>query len=190
MGGGNISLAADMISNKDDGDQSLQPRSLAASYNDVIRPLCDSLHKLRCMNVIEEGITLPTIVVIGDQSSGLCIRVPLIIRLQPISDNVSIRLEFHGETIALLDDGTKILEEIDRAIVNIKEISNLPLTLIVRKNTIPGLTIIDLPGIAVNSQSDNINNKISGMDSYVLLLIKIKDLSPKEINYVFHKLSD
>ncbi|KAL1806390.1 hypothetical protein ACET3Z_029458 [Daucus carota] len=44
--------------------------SLVSSYNDRIRPLLDAIDKLRELNVMQEGIQLPTIVVVGDQSSG------------------------------------------------------------------------------------------------------------------------
>nr|CAD1837443.1 unnamed protein product [Ananas comosus var. bracteatus] len=44
--------------------------ALAASYNDRIRPLLDAVDGLRHLKVTQEGIQLPTIVVVGDQSSG------------------------------------------------------------------------------------------------------------------------
>ncbi|GKC60138.1 hypothetical protein Tco_1087736 [Tanacetum coccineum] len=72
---------------------------LFRSYNDIVRLLLDIVHKLGCMNIIDGGtITLPTIVVIGDQSSaislpcGIHTRVLLIIRLQHHSDS---DLELH-----------------------------------------------------------------------------------------------
>ncbi|GKC91582.1 dynamin-related protein 4C-like protein [Tanacetum coccineum] len=85
------------------------------------------------MNVIDEGtITLPTIVVIGDQSSGkssviesltgislpcgIRTRVPLIIRLQHHSDPSFIsqlHLEYKGKSVPVNED--RILEEISLA---------------------------------------------------------------------------
>ncbi|KAJ1426184.1 P-loop containing nucleoside triphosphate hydrolase [Sesbania bispinosa] len=73
---------------------------IVSSYNDRIRPVLDAVENLRRLNIAKEGIQLPTIVVVGDQSSGkssvleslagislprrqgICTRVPLIMRLQ------------------------------------------------------------------------------------------------------------
>lgn len=47
-----------------------------------------------------------------------------------------------------------------------KGISNVPLTLVVKKNGVPDLTMIDLPGITrvpVYDQPENIYEQISGM---------------------------
>ncbi|KAF3657566.1 Dynamin-related protein 4C [Capsicum annuum] len=73
---------------------------IVASVNDRIRPLLDCVDRLHHLNIMQEGIQLPTIVVVGDQSSGkssvleplagiilpkgqgICTRVPLIMRLQ------------------------------------------------------------------------------------------------------------
>ncbi|GKA40833.1 retrotransposon protein, putative, ty1-copia subclass [Tanacetum coccineum] len=71
------------------------------------------------MNVIDGGtITLPTIVVIGDQSSGL--------------NDPSI----------------------------VYKMTHVPLTLVVKKNSFPDLTIVDLPGIPVHDQSNNNSKKL------------------------------
>ncbi|KAG5583118.1 hypothetical protein H5410_053745 [Solanum commersonii] len=43
---------------------------IVASVDDRIRPLLDCVDKLRHLNIMQEGIQLPTIVVVGDQSSG------------------------------------------------------------------------------------------------------------------------
>ena len=91
---------------------------IVTSYNDRIRPLLDAIDKLRHLNVAKEGIQLPTIVVVGDQSSGkssvleslagislprgqgICTRVPLIMRLQhhPTLEPV-LYLEFNGKVV-------------------------------------------------------------------------------------------
>ncbi|PWA91361.1 dynamin central domain-containing protein [Artemisia annua] len=44
---------------------------LVTSYNDKIRPILDAVDKLRCLKVNQEGISLPTIVVVGDQYKNL-----------------------------------------------------------------------------------------------------------------------
>ncbi|KAL3652686.1 putative dynamin-related protein 4A [Castilleja foliolosa] len=69
---------------------------IISSYNDRIRPLLDAIDRLRNLKIMQEGIQLPTIVVVGDQSSGkssvleslagislprgqgICTRVPLV----------------------------------------------------------------------------------------------------------------
>lgn len=91
---------------------------IISSYNDEIRPLLDTIDKLRKLNVMEEGIQLPTIVVVGDQSSGkssvleslagislprgdgICTRVPLVMRLKRSpSPEPKIWLEFNGKNV-------------------------------------------------------------------------------------------
>lgn len=58
-----------------EGKRNLQMTShdelnLSQSYNERIRPLLDAVDTLRNLGVVKEGIRLPTIVVIRDQSSG------------------------------------------------------------------------------------------------------------------------
>uniref|UniRef100_A0A1J3JUE3 Putative dynamin-related protein 4A n=1 Tax=Noccaea caerulescens TaxID=107243 RepID=A0A1J3JUE3_NOCCA len=91
---------------------------IVSSYNDRIRPLLDTVDKLRNLNVMREGIQLPTIVVVGDQSSwkssvleslagislprgqGICTRVPLVMRLQgSTSPEPEIWLEYSDKVV-------------------------------------------------------------------------------------------
>ncbi|KAB5563790.1 hypothetical protein DKX38_003844 [Salix brachista] len=91
---------------------------IVSSFNDRIRPLLDAVDKLRHLQVMKEGIQLPTIVVVGDQSSGkssvleslagislprgqgICTRVPLIMRLQHhTAPEPELSLEFSGKTV-------------------------------------------------------------------------------------------
>ncbi|KAG5539881.1 hypothetical protein RHGRI_020187 [Rhododendron griersonianum] len=129
---------------------------LMFSLNERIRPLLDAVDKLRHLKVAQEGIQLPTIVVVGDQSAGkssvleslagislprgqgICTRVPLIMRLQ---HHPHARAPFGG-------------------------ISNTPLTLVVKKRGVPDLTMVDLPGITrvpVHGQPEDIYEQISGI---------------------------
>ncbi|KAK8921019.1 Dynamin-related protein 4C [Platanthera zijinensis] len=48
--------------------------ALTTSYNEEVRPLLDAVHRLRQLKIMQEGIQLPTIVVVGDQSSYVCVR--------------------------------------------------------------------------------------------------------------------
>ncbi|KAF8038496.1 hypothetical protein BT93_B1137 [Corymbia citriodora subsp. variegata] len=161
---------------------------LAASYDDQIRPLLDAIDRLRNLNVMKEGIQLPTIVVVGDQSSGkssvleslaginlprgqgICTRVPLIMRLQhnPRADCPELYLEFDGKVVHTDEDN--ISEAINDATDEIaghgKGISNAPLTLVVKKDGVPDLTMVDLPGITrvpVHGQPEDIYEQISEM---------------------------
>ncbi|PIN07240.1 Vacuolar sorting protein VPS1, dynamin [Handroanthus impetiginosus] len=134
---------------------------------------------------MQEGIQLPTIVVVGDQSSGkssvleslagislprgqgICTRVPLIMRLQnnPNPDP-ELFLEFNEKTVPTDED--KIADDISIATEEIagkgKGISGNPLTLIVKKKGVPDLTMVDLPGITrvpVHGQPEDIYEQIS-----------------------------
>ncbi|XP_008441747.2 dynamin-related protein 4C-like isoform X1 [Cucumis melo] len=157
---------------------------LIISYNDRIRPLLDAVDKLRHLMIMREGIQLPTIVVVGDQSSGkssvleslagislprgqgICTRVPLIMRLQNHPDpEPELVLEYNGKKIHT--DESFIAEDICTATEEIagsgKGISKAPLTLIVKKNGVPDLTMVDLPGITrvpVKDQPEDIYDQI------------------------------
>ncbi|XP_061990753.1 dynamin-related protein 4C-like [Rosa rugosa] len=160
---------------------------IVSSYNDKIRPLLDAVDKLRNLMVMDEGIQLPTIVVVGDQSSGkssvleslaginlprgqgICTRVPLIMRLQHhASVEPELSLEYNGRVDRTNEDN--ISEDIVKATSVIagggKGISNTPLTLLVKKNGVPDLTMVDLPGITrvpVHGQPENIYDQIRDM---------------------------
>ncbi|XP_043705666.1 dynamin-related protein 4C-like, partial [Telopea speciosissima] len=169
------------------GKRELTPNSmpLYITYNDRIRPLLDTVDKLRQLKVMKEGIELPTIVVVGDQSSGkssvleslagislprgqgICTRVPLIMRLQQHSSPDS---EFHLEYLnqVVHTDEDHVAQDIEDATIEIagtsKGISNTPLTLVVKKRGVPDLTMVDLPGITrvpVRGQPEDIYEQIS-----------------------------
>ncbi|KAD4178899.1 hypothetical protein E3N88_27490 [Mikania micrantha] len=139
----------------DDDNQKFPP--LVASYNDKIRPILDAVDKLRRLNITQEGISPPTIVVVGDQSSGkssvleslsgisfprgqgICTRVPLIMRFQHHPDPVpEFVLQFQKKTVKISEE-RQISEAISKATVEIagnsKCVSNVPLTLVSVDNT-------------------------------------------------------
>ncbi|XP_071736605.1 dynamin-related protein 4C-like [Rutidosis leptorrhynchoides] len=175
-----------LITETDDNKPNFLP--FVSSYNDKIRPILDAVDKLRSLNVTQEGIPLPTIVVIGDQSSGkssvleslagislprgegLCTRVPLVMRLQHHDKSVpEFVLQYQKETVEI-EKESGISEAIDNATVKIagnnKGIVNVPLTLVVKKKGVPNLTMVDLPGItrvAVGDQPEDIYKQISGI---------------------------
>ncbi|KAK1421633.1 hypothetical protein QVD17_24119 [Tagetes erecta] len=175
----------------DDSDQAtaldVKHPPLISTYNDRIRPLLNCIDKLRQLKVMQEGIQLPTIVVVGDQSSGkssvleslaqislpraqgICTRVPLIMRLQHHSDpRPQLHLEYHDKTV--VTDESRIEEDIitatDEIAGNGKGISHTPLTLIVKKKGVPDLTMVDLPGITrvpVHGQPEDIYEQIAAI---------------------------
>ncbi|WVZ83862.1 hypothetical protein U9M48_030958 [Paspalum notatum var. saurae] len=162
--------------------------AMAASYNDKIRPLLDAVDRLRQLNVSQEGIELPTIVVVGDQSSGkssvleslagislprgqgICTRVPLVMRLQHGDDEPRLHIEYGGAGGRVVDIASEaeVADAIDAATAEIagsgKGISDAPITLVVRKKGMPDLTLIDLPGITrvpVQGQPEDIYDQIA-----------------------------
>ncbi|PON69182.1 Dynamin superfamily [Trema orientale] len=169
----------------DDPDELPLLAPIISSYNDRIRPVLDAVDKLRNLAVMEEGIELPTIVVIGDQSSGkssvleslaqislrrgqgICTRTPLIMRLQNHSSSLpELYLEYNNGKVIYVDE-----ESISEAIILATEkiagggkgISKTPLTLVVKKKGVPDLTVVDLPGITrvpVHGQPENIYDQI------------------------------
>ncbi|KAJ8491637.1 hypothetical protein OPV22_013358 [Ensete ventricosum] len=171
--------------------------ALASSYNQRIRPLLDAVDRLRHLNVMQEGIELPTIVVVGDQSSGkssvlesiagislprgqgICTRVPLIMRLQndPSAQEPHLQLEYQGKVVTTSESAVPhaINAATDEIAGSSKGISDVPITLIVKKKGVPDLTMVDLPGITrvpVHGQPENIYEQISQ--------IIMKYITPKE----------
>ncbi|XVF30523.1 hypothetical protein REPUB_Repub16aG0065300 [Reevesia pubescens] len=157
---------------------------IISQYNHQIRPLLDAIDRLRLFNITKEGIQLPTIVVVGDQSSGkssvleslagislprsqgICTRVPLITRLQSHhSPTPELHLEYSGLTVPVeeSDIATAVNLATDKIAGNGIGISNTPLTLVVKKDGVPDLTMVDLPGITrvpVHGQPENIYEQI------------------------------
>ncbi|PHT84046.1 Dynamin-related protein 4C [Capsicum annuum] len=134
---------------------------------------------------MQEGIQLPTIVVVGDQSSGkssvleslagislprgqgICTRVPLVMRLQndPNITAPNLHLEYNMKSLPVDEVGIAdaIILATDEIAGHGKGISNNPLTLVVKKNGVPDLTMVDLPGItrvAVQGQPEDIYEQI------------------------------
>ncbi|CAN6313343.1 unnamed protein product [Urochloa humidicola] len=168
-------------------DSGVTASAIAASYDDQIRPLLDAVDRLRHLKVTQEGIQLPTIVVVGDQSSGkssvleslagislprgqgICTRVPLVMRLQddPTADSPKLQLQYsNGREVDTTE--AKVADAINAATAEIagggKGISDAPITLVVRKRGVPDLTLVDLPGITrvpVQGQPEDIYDQVS-----------------------------
>lgn len=90
-------------------------------------------------------------------------------RLQNHSDPLpELLLEYQKKSVKIMEEN-QISNAIDKATVEIagnnKGISNVPLTLVVKKKGVPNLTMIDLPGItrvAIGDQPENIYEQITG----------------------------
>ena len=160
---------------------------IAWSFHDRIRPVLDAIDKLRDLKVVDEGIELPTIVVVGDQSYGkssvleslagislprgedMCTRVPLIMRLQHHSNPTpELSLAFNSKVVATEEDNVSSAINLatDEVAGGGKGISDTPLTLTVKKQGVPDLTMVDLPGItriAVLGQPDDISDQIKSI---------------------------
>ncbi|CAI5950106.1 unnamed protein product [Closterium sp. NIES-64] len=165
---------------------------LISSFNENVRPMLDAIDKLRVLGLKEEGIELPTIVVVGDQSSGkssvlenlsginlprgkgIVTRVPLILRLQSCVDGQDeITIEYtpiSGKVSKVLPDEAMIEKEISEATVTLagsrKGVMNCPITLEVRRPDLPDLTLVDLPGITrvpIEDQPKDIYNQVKAM---------------------------
>ncbi|CAL9024452.1 unnamed protein product [Prunus brigantina] len=157
---------------------------IVSSYNHKIRPLLDAVDKLHNLNVTEENIQLPTIVVVGDQSSskssvleslaginlprgqGICTRVPLIDKPIFYASFTYLFVNFLGREDHT--DEEHMLEDIIKATNFIagsgKGNSNTSLTLTVKNNGVPDLTMVDLPGIT----------RVPVMASRKIFMIKLK----------------
>ncbi|GLJ11699.1 hypothetical protein SUGI_0174950 [Cryptomeria japonica] len=157
------------MSMMEDTENAHQDLSLTIAYREKIRPLLDAVDNLRKLDIMKEGIQLPSIVVVGDQSSGkssvleslaaiklprgigICTRVPLVVRLQSCSDQseAQISIEYSGNAEIIQErDITAKIDAATKAIAGDgKGISNTPITLHITKVGAPDLTMVDLPGI-------------------------------------------
>ena len=96
---------------------------IVSSHNHWIRPLLDTVDRLRNLNVMKEGIQLPTIVVVSYQSSGkssvleslagislphgqgICTRVPLVMKLmRSASPETEIWLKYSDKVVPTDED--------------------------------------------------------------------------------------
>ncbi|KAK7412502.1 hypothetical protein VNO78_03966 [Psophocarpus tetragonolobus] len=184
MEGGTFRFGLDYATPKAEPCEANHVAPIVSSYNDRIRPVLDAVENLRRLNITKEGIQLPTIVVVGDQSSGkssvleslagislprgqgICTRVPLVMRLQNHSlPKPELVLEYNAKTVstdeAHVSDAIRVAT--DELAGGGKGISNTPLTLVVKKNGVPDLTMVDLPGITrvpVHGQPEDIYDQI------------------------------
>lgn len=153
------------------------------SFNRHIRPLLDVVDQLRSFGIMAEGINLPSIVVVGDQSSGkssvleslagialprgqgIVTRMPLILRLQT-SKQPRITVEYEGVNKEISEEQIASTIEYATQILagSSKGITDKPITVHVSKPNAPDLTMVDLPGITrvpVHGQPQDIYDQVS-----------------------------
>ncbi|KDP31482.1 hypothetical protein JCGZ_15433 [Jatropha curcas] len=138
---------------------------IVSSYNDCIRPLLDVIDKLKFLK-LSSAISLPKNPAF---SNHLLVSIFHVGRgFAYPTTTPELFFEFNGKTVPT--DETHIANAInlviDEIVGNGKGISNTPLTLIVKKNGVHDLTMIDLPGITrvlVPSQLENIYEQIVGI---------------------------
>jgi len=155
--------------------------------SDESRGLLLAIDKMREL-LHGEKVTLPEIVVVGDQSVGkssvleaisgiqlpraqnICTRCPLELRMKTAQDKeyATIRSSVGSTTETRIDDLTKIADEVTRLTSEIAgkgaNVSPNPIYLTVYKRDILyDLTLIDLPGITRNAlpgQAEDIHQQI------------------------------
>ncbi|KAK1130159.1 interferon-induced GTP-binding protein Mx-like [Acipenser oxyrinchus oxyrinchus] len=161
-------------------------------YEDKVRPYLDFIDSLRALGV-DQDLPLPTIVVIGDQSSGkssvlealsgvslprgggLMTRCPLELILKNVKTGEWKGMIAYKDYEKKLRDPSEVEREIKTAQDTVagknNEISTERITLKIESRTAPDLTLIDLPGIAriaVGSQSHDIEKTIKKLiNSYI-----------------------
>ncbi|KAL5577024.1 hypothetical protein UlMin_018723 [Ulmus minor] len=146
------------IVNLDSHEPLLAP--IVSSYNHRICPVLDAIDRLRSLDVSKEGIYIQESLTRISLPCGqnICTRVPLIMRLKNSSNpHPELSLEYQGKVISthegkITGDG--------------KGISKTPLTLTVKKESVPNLTMVDLPGIVrvpVGDQPKDIGDQIKNI---------------------------
>uniref|UniRef100_A0A8C4PWG3 Dynamin-type G domain-containing protein n=1 Tax=Eptatretus burgeri TaxID=7764 RepID=A0A8C4PWG3_EPTBU len=178
-----MALNADMVQKDEDTHNGM----LNSSFEKKVRPFLDLIDKLRAMGV-EQDVALPTIAVIGDQSSGkssvleslsgvqlprgngIMTRCPLALKLKKCDSNWKCKIKyqtadgsFDEDIKAPSDVGEAVLEAQKMLAGHQKGISQDLITLEVESSSTPDLTLIDLPGIArvaVEGQPLDIEKKI------------------------------
>nr|XP_015196910.1 PREDICTED: interferon-induced GTP-binding protein Mx3-like [Lepisosteus oculatus]XP_015196911.1 PREDICTED: interferon-induced GTP-binding protein Mx3-like [Lepisosteus oculatus] len=157
---------------------------LYGHYKDQVRPFIDVVDRLRALGVDQE-VPLPTVAVIGDQSSGkssvlealsgvqlprgtgVMTRCPLELILKNSKDETWQGTISYRDNDTELESADQVADEIIYAQNELagknQGISSERITLVIESHDVPDLTLIDLPGItrvSVGSQPRDIGNQI------------------------------
>uniref|UniRef100_UPI00358EE8FF interferon-induced GTP-binding protein Mx-like n=1 Tax=Myxine glutinosa TaxID=7769 RepID=UPI00358EE8FF len=179
----NIPPIQDMVQQNEDTHSGM----LSSSFEKKVRPFLDLIDDLRAVGV-EKDVALPTVAVIGDQSSGkssvleslsgvqlprgtgIVTRCPLALKLKRGGSKWKCTMKYNTaegplqEDITAPSDVGEAVREAQRMLAGFqKGISKELITLEVESSSTPDLTLIDLPGIArvaVEGQPPDIEKKI------------------------------
>uniref|UniRef100_UPI00358F0E6D interferon-induced GTP-binding protein Mx-like n=1 Tax=Myxine glutinosa TaxID=7769 RepID=UPI00358F0E6D len=189
----NIPPIQDMVQQNEDTHSGM----LSSSFEKKVRPFLDLIDDLRAVGV-EKDVALPTVAVIGDQSSGkssvleslsgvqlprgtgIVTRCPLALKLKRGGSKWKCTMKYNTaegplqEDITAPSDVGEAVREAQRMLAGFqKGISEELITLEVESSSTPDLTLIDLPGIArvaVEGQPPDIEKKpdILGLGEVVI----------------------
>ncbi|CAF3671164.1 unnamed protein product [Rotaria socialis] len=146
------------------------------TYDEKIRPLMDKIDQARSLlSSNDEGIIFPSIVVVGDQSSGkstlieslslvelpkgsgIVTRCPLVLRLRKSNIRGSYCLDGNNKTV-LDEKNANILKYIEEETKNVagnnRNIVKNSIEIQVDDPSVQDLTVVDLPSIARNPIDD------------------------------------
>lgn len=164
-----------------------------------LRSKLNAIDRLRQLGVSNDQVILPSIVVVGDQSSGksstlesiagielpkgknIVTRNPIILRMVKIPENQKSHasLEAENQPTVTIEDFSEIPERINSLADEINgknaQISDKEITLTVYKHNVHDLTLVDLPGIARVSTGDQPKNIYE-----IIKAIILKYITPSE----------
>jgi len=146
-------------------------------YDAKVRPLMDKIDQVRTiLSSNEDGISFPSVVVVGDQSSGkstllealsfvelpkgsgIVTRCPLVLRLRKALKRQVYRIHSGNKKDVLDESKLNILsyieEETKKLAGNQKNVVHDLIELLVEDPNVRDLTVVDLPGIARNPVGD------------------------------------
>lgn len=150
--------------------------TFADTYDEKVRPLMDKIDRVRStLSGGIDGIVFPTVVVVGDQSSGkstllealslielpkgagIVTRCPLVLRLRKSTESNVYHL--HGENRTKLSaDGVDIPKYIQNETIKLaggkKNIVSDMIEIEIESPSVRDLTVVDLPGISRNPIAD------------------------------------
>ena len=147
------------------------------AYDEKVRPLMDKIDQIRSILPSNDlGITFPTVVVVGDQSSGkstllealslvelpkgtgIVTRCPLVLRLRNSNKRQVYHVHEGNKKIPLDETKLNILQYIEEETKKLagghKNVVHEMIELLVEDPNVRDLTVVDLPGIARNPIAD------------------------------------
>lgn len=151
--------------------------TFTATYDEKVRPLMDKIDKIRPMlSGGIDGVEFPTVVVVGDQSSGkstllealslvelpkgsgIVTRCPLILRLRKSTESNVYHLHGENKRTLLNSDELDIAKYIEHETNKLagteKNIVKDLIELEIEHPSVRDLTVVDLPGISRNPIAD------------------------------------